>query len=76
MADPNWSDPCAILAWLRPQYYRIAAGLQTTKVRFRHGDGEREVMFSQGNLKSLEELMSRLEADCAGRGRRRAIVCG
>lgn len=67
MADPNWEDPCAVLAWLRPQYYRVAAGLQ--KVQIRHGD--KAQAFGQADIGKLDALMARLERQCAAQSRPR-----
>jgi gpW len=78
--DPDWSDPCAVLAWLRPRYYALAAGGQTVLVRY----GEREVRYAPGNpgdADKLAALIRQLEADCAVKqgartGRRRAFTFG
>ncbi len=74
-SDPDWEDPCAILTWLRPQYYKVAAGRHTIQVR--HGDTE--TRYSDANIQQLGNLMRQLEADCraaTGSARRRAFVAG
>lgn len=77
MADPDWTDPCAVLAWLRPQYYKVAAGRQT--VTTVHGDTQ--TTYSRSNLRELVAVMRDLEAQCAKAqgsttGRRRAFIAG
>lgn len=77
MADPDWTDPCAVLAWLRPQYYKVVAGLAT--VTTQHGDTT--LTFGQANKDGLATLMRQLESECAKAqgltaGRRRAFVAG
>ncbi|MEK9754325.1 MAG: hypothetical protein VW338_14110 [Rhodospirillaceae bacterium] len=74
--DPDWTDPCAVLTWLRPQYYKVAAGVSTVSVSH---DGV-SVSYNQASLDKLAALMRRLESDCAvasgGARKRRAIVAG
>lgn len=75
MADPDWTDPCAILTWLRPQYYRVLAGAHVVQIR--HGDTF--TAYSETNVSQLGALMRQLEADCraaSGESRRRAFVAG
>jgi hypothetical protein len=72
MIDPDWGDPCAVLAWIRPQYYKVVAGAQVVTIH----DGDQQVTFSQANKNDLAALIARLEADCQGRPRRRAIIAG
>lgn len=75
MADPDWTDPCAVLAWLRPQYYRVAGGLQEVKIVY----GGRETQYGIASLEKLDGVIARLESQCAaleGRTKRRAIVAG
>lgn len=75
MADPDWEDPCAVLAWLRPQYYKVVAGSHVVQVR--HGDTF--TAFSDVNSTQLGNLMRQLEADCrvaSGGSGRRAFVAG
>lgn len=70
-AEPtNWEDPCAVLAWLRPAYYRMLAGGSEVEVRF----GEEWVKYGQGNSSECASLILRLEGECAkkqGRAPRR-----
>lgn len=76
MADPDWTDPCAVLAWLRPQYYQVIAGGSVTVIR--HGD--EWTHFGPSDIKALENLMRTLENECAVaqglRAKRRAITAG
>jgi hypothetical protein len=78
MADPDWNDPCAVLAWITPQYYRLVAGQTTIEVRY--GD-HATVRYSQANVDKLDALMQRLRTECArkdsnSRIRRRAFTAG
>lgn len=77
VSDPDWTDPCAVLTWLRPQYYKVTAGLRVVTVR--HGDTSTQ--FDAANIPQLQALMRQLEADCARSqgtttGRRRAFTAG
>lgn len=75
MADPDWTDPCAVLNWVRPQYYKVASGQQVIMVR----DGESQAQFSIASIDKLDALMRRLESECAaaqGKRRRRAFTAG
>jgi len=76
VADPDWTDPCAVLAWLRPQVYKVAVGLQV--VTLRHGDTT--TTFSQANKADLTALLRQLESECAAAQglttRRRAFIGG
>lgn len=76
-ADPDWTDPCAVLTWLRPQYYRVAAGAAEVEIEY----AGRRTKYAAANIGALASLMSQLEAECARRqgattGRRRAIIAG
>lgn len=78
MADPDWNDSCAVLAWITPQYYRLAAGQTTIEVRY--GD-HATVRYSQADIDKLDALMQRLRTECArkdanSRIRRRAFTAG
>lgn len=74
MADEiNWaaldySDPCALLAVLRPKYFQLVAGDSALEIEI---DGRRLKM-SQGSISKLEAVINQLEADCkaASSGRR------
>ncbi len=74
MADPDWTDPCAVAAWLKPQLYKVAAGQGTVQVR--HGDNF--VEYGAANLQTLQSLYLQASSDCAKKtgapGRRRAFV--
>lgn len=77
MADPDWDDPCAIVAWLKPQLFKVAAGQQTVMVR--HGDEQWQ--FSQANYSQLQQLYAQQVSECAAKngtrvGRRRAFTAG
>lgn len=74
---PDWNDPCAILAWLTPQYYRVVAGLAVVEIR--HGDTT--TSYGQANADKLTALMQRLRTECAAKNptskiRRRAFTAG
>ena len=49
MADPDWTDPCAVLTWLRPQYYRVAAGQQEIRIVYAGRD-------TQYGLSNIDQL--------------------
>jgi hypothetical protein len=77
MADPDWNDPCAIAAWLKPQLHLVAAGQAKAEIRY----GDRWVTFSQGNYSALLSLYNDAVSQCARKngtatGRRRAFVAG
>jgi len=77
MADPDWSKPCEVLAWLRPQYYQAAAG--TAVVRVQYDNNLVEYSARNNNLPQLDALIRRLERECAlasGTSRRRAFIAG
>jgi hypothetical protein len=76
-ADPDWSDACAVLEWLRPQYYKVLAGKQVLRVVY----SGQEVFYSIANADKLAGLMRQLETECARKngsdtGRRRAFIAG
>jgi hypothetical protein len=75
MADPDWTDPCAIATWLKPQLYKVAAGSSVVTVRH----GENQTSFSQANYDALTALYLEAVSDCAKKtgnklGRRRAFT--
>ena len=77
MADPDWNDPCAVAAWLKPQLHKVAAGQGTAEVRY----GEQWVKYSQANYSALFTLYTDAVSQCAKKngvttGRRRAFVAG
>jgi len=77
MADPDWTDPCEVLTWLRPQYYKVAAGAHTVRVSY----AGRDVSYNLTNIDKLSALIRELESQCAASqgvtiGRRRAIFAG
>lgn len=75
MADPDWTDPCAVAAWLKPQLYKVAAGTSAVSIR----QGENQNSFTQANYPALMELYREAVSNCAKKtgsktGRRRAFV--
>jgi hypothetical protein len=73
--DPDWNDPCAVAAWIKPQLYKVAAGVAVVDIR---SDGNR-VAYSQGNYPALVALYQQAVSECAKKngskiGRRRAFV--
>jgi hypothetical protein len=77
MADEiDYSDPCAVLAELRPAYYKLLAGSKAVRVSF----SDRTVDYSQTNLPLLRTEIARLESECAAksgdRPKRRALQAG
>ena len=76
-ADPDWNDPCAVLAWLKPQYYGVLAGAGEIRIAY----AGRDTTYGQANITELRALKLQLEDECARAsgtttGRRRAIVAG
>ena len=74
-ADPDWNDPCAIAAWLKPQLYAVAVGNAVVSVR--HGD--EKVDYGAGNYPALMTLYRNAVSECAKKtgskvGRRRACI--
>jgi hypothetical protein len=77
MADPDWTDPCAVLAWMRPQFYKVQAGLQEIRILYAGNDTH----YGLANLPALQSLMRQLESECAAKqgataNRRRPIIAG
>jgi hypothetical protein len=75
MADPDWTDPCAVAVWLKPQLYKVATGASVVSIR----QGENQNSFSQANYQALMALYREAVSDCARKsgatiGRRRAFV--
>lgn len=75
MADPDWSDPCAVATWLQPQLHAVAAGTSVVDVR----SGDNRVAYGQGNYAALLSLYRNAVTECARKngsktGRRRAFV--
>lgn len=70
----NYSDPVALLAQLRPVYYRLVAGQAESEIE---GADRRRLRFQQADMARLEKLIAKLEADVArieGKPRRFALV--
>lgn len=76
MADPDWTDPCAVVLWLRPQIAKVTAGLAVLEVQ--HGDTS--VRYSPANSESLNAFYRQMVSECAavtgGRTKRRAFIAG
>lgn len=70
----DYSDPAALLAQLRPVYYRLVAGQAESELE---GADRRRLRFQQADMGRLEKLIAKLEADVArieGKPRRFALV--
>lgn len=77
MADPDWTDPCARAAYLRPLYYKLLAEGGVVRVRA----GSRETQYQPADADKLAALLAAAESECAAKqglttGRRRAIRFG
>jgi hypothetical protein len=76
-STPDWTDPCAVLAWLRPQYYAVASGTAEVEIDY----AGRRTKYSMASITRLDALMRELESACARKqgvttGRRRAFTAG
>ncbi|ACA18501.1 hypothetical protein M446_4144 [Methylobacterium sp. 4-46] len=70
MADITTVDPtdsCAVAAALSTAYLALVAGQQELRIRFREGDVEEDVWFSQANLQTLRMEMLRQQQLCAAK---------
>jgi len=70
----DYSNPTALLAKLRPAYYRLVAGDADEEIE---GTDRRRVRFQKADLPRLEALIRKLEAEVAkasGRPRRFALA--
>ncbi len=77
MADPDWNDPCAIAAWLKPQLHMVATGQAVVQTKY----NDQFVAFSQANYSALLALYNDAVSQCAKKngtttGRRRAFIAG
>lgn len=80
MSATNWdqldySDPQALLAKLRPAYYKLIAGEADAEIE---GTDRRRVRFQQGDAKRLDAVIKELErkvTEAAG-GRSRFALSG
>lgn len=78
MADTeiDYSDPCAVLAILRPVYYQLLTGALEAEIRI----GDRSVKYSQTSLTTLADEVAKLEGACAAKngvtGQRYAMRLG
>lgn len=61
----DYDDPCAVLAALRPAYYRLVAGSMRETVEFQAGNGQtRRVTFTRTNIAALRAEVARMEIRC------------
>lgn len=68
----DYSDPCALLAALRPAYYKLIAGEADFEIE---GTDRRRVRFAQTDLKALAAVIRDLEVQCGARtGQRRRFA--
>lgn len=75
--DPDWTDPCAVAAWLRPQYYALVSGGTATRIVY----AGRDTTYAPTDSDKLLALIRNLESECAAKtgartGRRRAFRAG
>lgn len=64
----DYSDPAALLAKLRPAYYRLITGEADAEIE---GTDRRRVKFHPGDAKRLDALIRALEAKVAASGGKR-----
>lgn len=82
MADPvDYTDPCAVLAVLRPAYYALLGGSNVETVEYSSGAGEtKRVTYNRTKLDVIQAEVRRLEQLCAaktsGKATRFAITPG
>lgn len=71
----DYADPCALLAALRPAYYRLLAGEADFEIE---GTDRRRVRFAQTDLKGLAAVIRDLEGQCSAKSgkRRRFALAG
>lgn len=79
--DTDYSDPCAVLAKLRPAYYALVAGEKVAKVEMTTGNGtSKSVAYQKTDLAWLKAEIGRLESACkakqTGRPAVSAVVAG
>jgi len=77
MADPDFSDPCAVAAWLKQVRINIAAGLQEQRIVY----SGRDTTYFASNPDKLDALIAQYDNACAVKngstiGRRRAFRAG
>jgi hypothetical protein len=77
MADPDWTDPCAVAAWLRPQYYALVTGGAATRIVY----AGRDTTYTGADADKLLALLRTKESECSAKngtriGRRRAFWAG
>lgn len=68
----DYSDPCALLAALRPAYYRLLAGEADFEIE---GTDRRRLRFAQTDIKGLAAVIRDLEGQCSAKsGKRRRFA--
>lgn len=77
MADPDWTDPCAVVIWLEPQLAQVATGKQVVMTQ----RGENRTEFTQANYANLLAFYRQKVSECAAKqgvttGRRRPFIAG
>lgn len=77
MADPDWTDPCAVAGWLWPKYYSLISGGAETRIVY----AGRDTTYTAANADQLLALIRVKESECAKKtgakiGRRRAFRAG
>lgn len=74
----DYSDPCAVLAVMKPAYYRLMAGQAAQQITYTAGNGTtKTVMFHRTDATRLSGLIAKLEAECAekqGQARKRFAI--
>jgi hypothetical protein len=65
MANIDFTDPCAALAYLEEQYTKLLAGQQVQLTEFQVGTGTRRRMqFATVNAKFIQDEINRLRIEC------------
>lgn len=67
----DYSNPAALLAVLRPAYFRLVAGDAEAEIE---GHDRRRVKFHAGDKEALQRVIADLEAQQGGTRRRYALV--
>ena len=63
MAEIDWSDPCAVLAELRPRYYALVSGQGVKELR--HND--KVIVNHNTSAAALKTEIAQLEVACAAK---------
>ena len=65
MAEIDYSDPCAALAFLEAEYLKLLAGKQVLLTEFQVGTGtRRKLEFATVNARFIQEEINRLRIEC------------